>query len=252
MHARKARLIAALCAAAVVIATTLAAQTTLPGGQLNSPDQALPRQTRGAGVNSDATLEIVPRSSPTPVEISPASIPPSDAGSFNSPEQELPPLPTSGPPISMLANGAQQLQSALPYLGISVQRIDSHSTPGHDIEGLEIVSIDPNSPAERAGLKSRGGMTRLGASGATAGALMAPLDIALMPLLKKTGQLGQPGDLIVAIDDRRVIGEADLETALNDSKPGDTIYLTVVRLASNGTRRTMKLPVKLGEPRPAP
>jgi S1-C subfamily serine protease len=73
-----------------------------------------------------------------------------------------------------------------------------------------------------------------------------------MPLLKKTGQLGQPGDLIVAIDDRRVVGEADLETALGDSKPGDTIYLTVVRLASNGTRRTMKLPVKLGEPPPAP
>jgi S1-C subfamily serine protease len=186
------------------------------------------------------------------METSPASIPPSDTGSFNSPEQELPPLPTSGPPISMLANDAQQLQPALPYLGISVQRIDSHSTPGRAIEGLEIVSIDPNSPAERAGLKGRDGMTRLGASGATAGALMAPLDIALMPLLKKTGQLGQPGDLIVAIDDRRVVGEADLETALGDSKPGDTIYLTVVRLGSNGTRRTMKLPVKLGEPPPAP
>jgi len=95
-------------------------------------------------------------------------------------------------------------------------------------------------------------MTKLGASGATAGALMAPLDIALMPLLKKTGQLGQTGDLIVAIDDRRVAGEADLQTALGDSKPGDTIYLTVVRLASNGAHKTIKIPVKLGNPSPDP
>jgi S1-C subfamily serine protease len=132
-----------------------------------------------------------------------------------------------------------------PYLGISVQRIESHATPGHDLEGLEIVGVDPGSPAERAGLKSRGGMTRLGASSATAGALIAPLDIALMPLLKKTGQLGQSGDIIVAIDDRRVMGEVDLETALADLKPGDTIYLTVVRLANNG-KKTIRVPVKLG------
>jgi S1-C subfamily serine protease len=136
----------------------------------------------------------------------------------------------------------------LPYLGLSVQHIESHSTPGRDIEGLEIINVDPDSPAARAGLKGRGGMTKLGASGATAGALMAPLDIALMPLLKKTGQLGRTGDLIVAIDDRRVIGDADLETALGESKPGDTIYLTVVRLATDGARQTLKIPVKLGDP----
>jgi S1-C subfamily serine protease len=140
----------------------------------------------------------------------------------------------------------------LPYLGLSVQRIESRSTPGRDLQGLEIVSVDPDSPAEHAGLKGRGGMTKLGASGATAGALMAPLDIALMPLLKKTGQLGQPGDLIIAIDDRRVMGEEDLETALRDSKPGDTIYLTVLRLARDGAHKTVKIPVKLGNPAGAP
>src|SRR6516162_4007407 len=128
----------------------------------------------------------------------------------------------------MVSNNSNDSQPPLPYLGVSVQRIESHSTPGRDIDGLEIVSIDPDSPAERAGLKGRGGMTKLGASGATAGALMAPLDIALMPLLKKTGQLGQTGDLIIAIDDRRVDSELDLETALADSKAGDTIYFTVL------------------------
>jgi S1-C subfamily serine protease len=140
----------------------------------------------------------------------------------------------------------------LPYLGLSVQRIESRSKRGGKVVGLEIVSVDPNGPAERAGLKGRGGMTRLGASGATAGALMAPLDVALLPLLKKTGQLGQTGDLIVAIDDRRVTDEVDLETALDDSKPGDTIYLTVLRLGTDGTHQTLKIPVKLGNPVSAP
>jgi PDZ domain len=251
MLARKIRLMAVICVAAVVTAANIPAQTTAPDSQLKSLGQALPpTQNAGGGVNSDAALEIAPRfGPPLATEPSPASIP-SDSGDLtSSPQEELPPVPTNGPPSSMVSNDSQQ---PLPYLGISVQRIESHSTPGRAIDGLEIVNVDPNSPAERAGLKGRGGMTRLGASGATAGALMAPLDIALMPLLTKTGQLGQPGDLIVAIDDRRVAGEVDLETALGHSKPGDTVYLTVVRPASRGAPKTIKIPVKLGNPAPGP
>jgi hypothetical protein len=45
-----------------------------------------------------------------------------------------------------------------------------------------------------------------------------------------------------------VRGEEDLQTALGDSKPGDTIYLTVVRLANDGAHKTIKIPVKLGNP----
>ena len=147
---------------------------------------------------------------------------------------------------------ANPTHQTLPYLGLSVQRIESRAMRGHDFEGLEIISVDPKSPAADAGLRGRGAMTTLGASGATAGTLMAPLDIALMPILKKTGQLGQTGDLIVAIDDRRVTSEVDLATALSESKSGDTIYLTVVRLATDGTRQTMKIPVKLAGPLSSP
>jgi PDZ domain len=251
MRARKTKLIAAICTVALAIAANLPAQTAVPDSQSKPLGQvSSPNENRSAGANSDATLEISPRGGPTPpTETSPALIP-NDSGDLgSSPQQELPPVPTSGPPSSMVSNSPQP---PLPYLGVSVQRIESHSTPGRDIDGLEIVSVDPDSPAERAGLKGRGGMTTLGASGATAGALMAPLDIALMPLLKKAGQLGQTGDLIVAIDDRRVAGEADLETALGESKPGDTIYLTIVRLASGGAHKTIKIPVKLGSPTPLP
>ena len=179
----------------------------------------------------------------SPTENVPESAATAPSGLTNQ-EDELPPVPTSGPPSSMVSVSSAPLRP-LPYLGISVHRIESHSTPGRDVEGLEIVSVDPGSPAAHAGLRARGSMTTLGASGATAGALIAPLDLALMPLLKKTGQLGQAGDLIVAIDDRRITGEVDLQAALNDLKPGDTIYLTVVRPGRNGARETLRVPVRL-------
>jgi len=252
MRARKTRLRAVLCLAAVATAANVAARAAAGDSLPQPPVRASSQnQNSGTSVNSDATLEIAPRRGPQkPTAGSSDSIPTESDNLTNPPEEELPPVPTSGPPLPSMISTVPR--SPLPYIGLSVQQIETHSTPGRDIEGLEIVSIDPGSPAERAGLKGRGGMTKLGASGATAGALMAPLDIALMPLLKKTGQLGQTGDLIVAIDDRRVTGEADLEIALGQAKPGDTIYLTVVRSRGDGTHQTIKIPVKLSTPSSAP
>jgi S1-C subfamily serine protease len=138
-----------------------------------------------------------------------------------------------------------------PYLGISIQYIESQATPGRNVRGLAVVSVDPNSPADHAGLRGRGSMTGLGASGATAGALMPPLDIILMPLLQRSGQLGLNGDLIVAIDDKRIEYESDLQNEIDGLKPGDTIYFTLVRTEQKGGRETLKIPVKLGDPEQA-
>ncbi len=140
---------------------------------------------------------------------------------------------------------------AMPYLGLSVQYIVSEGFDGREVHGLEVVGVDPNSPAEEAGIRAQGTPTKLGASGATAGAMMPPLDLIVMPLLKKAGELGQTGDLIVAIDDNRVSGPDDLKTALETLKAGDVIYLTLVRVQRNASPATLKLPVRLGAPRDA-
>ncbi len=245
MRAWKIWLIGTICAAVLSRPARLPAQTAVSGPQITPPGQGSPQMDRRSG-NPDAALEIPPRGAPqaVPSEDSPPSAPIEAGGLGIDTEPELPPVPASGPPRSMINTSPHQ---RLPYLGLAVQRIESHSTPGRDVVGLEIVSVDPGSPAERAGLKGRGPMTRLGASGATAGALMAPLDIALMPLLKRAGQLGHTGDLIVAIDGRRIMGEVDLETALAESKPGDTIYLTIVRQGAGSARKTTMIPVKLGD-----
>ncbi|MGH7915924.1 MAG: PDZ domain-containing protein [Candidatus Binataceae bacterium] len=181
-------------------------------------------------LNSDNTLEIAPR-------------------------VETPPAPAPANHADANPSGVENTQAAYapprhkrPYLGIGVQYIYTHKSLGQIVQGLEVVSVDPGSPAERAGLHGRGTLTKIGASGATAGALVPPLDLIMMPLLKKAGQLGRTGDLIVAIDDHRVNGEGALSDALARLKPGDVVYFTVIRAMRNGSYKTLKLPVTLGNP----
>ena len=137
-----------------------------------------------------------------------------------------------------------------PYLGISVLYTVS-MRDGQKVSGLEVMDVDADSPASRAGLKARTPMTTIGASGATAGELLGPLDAALKPLLAKSGQLGEDGDLIVAIDDHRVTSDSDLPDHLGRLHPGDIIYLTVLRQQRGGTYKAVKLPVTLGFPKSA-
>jgi PDZ domain len=138
-----------------------------------------------------------------------------------------------------------------PYLGLSAQYIVTHDRPGKTVQGLEVVSVDKGSPAAQAGLEGRGQMTSVGETGATASNLMAPLNLIVMPLLARSGSLGSSGDLIVAIDDQRVDRPDALRQVLDSAKPGDVIYLTIVRAASGNKKDTIKLPVKLAAARPS-
>jgi S1-C subfamily serine protease len=57
--------------------------------------------------------------------------------------------------------------------------------------------------------------------------------------------MGHGGDLIVAVDDRRVRDQSDLESAMARLKPGDTMYLTVIRPDGN-SHQTIKIAVRVG------
>ena len=187
---------------------------------------------------SDQTLEIAPRIAPAPPA---AEVTPPAEGA---PGDETAPVQNGAAEASQQATPAN---TSHPYLGIAVQTIYSNDRPGRLIAGLEVVSVDRNSPAAIAGLRGRTKMSSIGESGATVSTLMAPLNLFMMPLLKKTGSLGQGGDLIVAIDDRRVVNDFDLESELGNRKPGDVIYLTITRTIADGSQKTLKLPIKLGD-----
>jgi hypothetical protein len=177
----------------------------------------------------DRTLEIAPQTAPLPPDSGVQELP-SD-GTY-APRQDTGSLDRNFNPGENDSNGDKHRK--LPYLGIVVQ-YTTECYLGAEEHGLEILSVDPNSPASHAGLNGRG-------SGAGAAAKIVSL------LLGPDANFGTHGDLIVAVDDHRVRSELDLEDELAELKPGDTMYLTVIRPLSGGSHKTMKIAVKVGKP----
>lgn len=128
-------------------------------------------------------------------------------------------------------------------LGMNVE-YQTYCYKGAEEHGLEVISVDANSPAEKSGLKPRGN-TGLAAAAMTASAFLGPLQIVTNHFLAKAEQDAH-GDLIVAVDDQRIRTKADLDDAMARLRPGDTMYLTVVRPLPGGDHKTMKIKVKVG------
>ncbi|MGO9603300.1 MAG: PDZ domain-containing protein [Candidatus Binataceae bacterium] len=135
------------------------------------------------------------------------------------------------------------------YLGAVVE-YTTQCYLGMEEHGLEVVSLDPTGPAARAGLHSRTGASALGVVGATAGLVLGPVELIVAPLLEHSGALGTGGDLIVAIDDVRMRDAYELQRAVRYLKPGDTVYLTVIRPLHDKGHQTMRIAIRLDEWRP--
>ena len=127
-----------------------------------------------------------------------------------------------------------------PYLGISVE-YSSQCFLGKEENGFEVMNVYPDSPAARAGLHARTSSTPMGDLGALGSILFLPVSVITMPLLRRSGALGVPGDLIIAVDDRRVRSEGEFKTALGHLKPGDTTYVTVIRPIPGGSHQTIRV-----------
>lgn len=127
-----------------------------------------------------------------------------------------------------------------PYLGIELE-YSTQCYLGMEEHGFEVVSVNPNSPASRAGLIGRTASTPAGELKALGSVLLGPVALVTFPLLRKSGALGTDGDLIVAVDDVRVRTEDEIRHALDHLKPGDTTYITVIRPLPGGYHRTMRI-----------
>jgi PDZ domain len=133
-----------------------------------------------------------------------------------------------------------------PYLGITVQ-YTTQCYLGMEEHGLEVLTVDPDSPAAQSGVQGRTAPNALGAAAATASSLVPLLNTLTDSVLSKHGDLGLGGDLIVAVDDHRIRSQQDLEDELARLKPGDTMYLTVIRPLYGGGHTTKKIAVTLGD-----
>jgi len=213
----------------------------------------------GQGSSDDATLEIAPQPGLTQPKPAVKEIP-SDR-TFNPGEDNSSVEPNFRPGTE---NGTGDIESnvnsnlnndvdnnrphARPYLGITVQYVTKCYQGGEE-HGLEVLTIDPNSPAAQAGLQARSGMTAIGAAVSTLTGILPGGSILASKALATSGAMGQGGDLIVAVDDKRVRDQSDLETAMSRLKPGDTMYLTVIRPDGSDERaphKTIKIAVHVG------
>jgi PDZ domain len=145
-------------------------------------------------------------------------------------------------------NGDNNRPHARLYLGITVAYTTMCYLGGEE-HGLEVLTVDPNSPAEQAGVQARSGMTAVGAALTTLSGIIPGGSILATKALGGTGVEGQGGDLIVAIDGDRVRDQSDLESAMARLKPGDTMYLEVIRPVGTGdhpAHKTITIAVKVG------
>ena len=245
-----------IAAGALIALTHLAfAQDSQTGSQGGSEPAS--HGIAGQGGSDDTTLEIAPQpglAAPKPAvkEIpSDRNFNPGDDTSSIEPnfrqgtENGTGDLDSS---INGNSNGEINRPRARPYLGITVQYATQCYLGGEE-HGLEVLTVDPNSPASQAGLQARSGMTAVGAALTTLSGILPGGSILATKALGGTGAVGQGGDLIVAIDDKRVRDQSDLESAMARLKPGDTMYLTVIRPDGAGdhvSHRTLKIAVRVG------
>ena len=202
-------------------------------GGTNAPSPRL----NGQG-GDEATLEIAPQPGLQPRKPSVQELP--SERRFNPGDSTS----SIEPNFRSNQNGGSYRPHNRPSLGITV-RYDALCFKGGEEHGLEVLSVDPNSPAERAGIHG---------PAETPGKVAAAETLAgIVPILGKFAQnmvensASAHGDLIVAIDDRRVRTQDDLEYALNQLKPGDTMYLTVLRPLPGHNHQTLKIAVTLGD-----
>jgi len=122
------------------------------------------------------------------------------------------------------------------YLGIAGQTVQACRYPA----GVRITRVIEGSPAQQAGLKGEGTWTW---PQAMAGVLtLTPLAPFVLPFVTDS-EHGGSGDLILAVDGKRIHTREELEQELKRFRPGDTVYFSVLREQSG----VHQIPVRLAE-----
>ena len=98
------------------------------------------------------------------------------------------------------------------------------------IKAVEVTSVDPGSPAERAGLRPARSLTGREVVTATVAGLLTLSHAAPLAthVLRATGGVGH-GDLILAVGGKRVTTRGEFERALSGFGSQAVVYLTVRR-----------------------
>ncbi len=118
-------------------------------------------------------------------------------------------------------------------IGIELREARRTLKSGEEADGLLVTRVFRGSPAAVAGIHaySQGIHNALTATAIVAGLIIPPA-ILMLPVLEYT-QVGESYDMIIGVDGARVTNFLDFQDQMRDLKPGEIVYLSVVR---NGRR----------------
>ena len=114
---------------------------------------------------------------------------------------------------------------------------------GGDVEGLMVLEVVKGSPAATAGLHPYTHNGKSALRGAALAAMMTPLPFVsvigfvAMPLIEYS-HVGESYDMIIGVDGSRVTNYLDFEDRMHDVRPGEIIYLSILR---DGKRSQIKV-----------
>ncbi len=125
-------------------------------------------------------------------------------------------------------------------LGVELREDCSRLKTDEKVCGLAVLEVRQGSPAEKAGIKRYTALTHDLLDGASvAAALVFPPAIVAVAVIDQSG-IGESFDLVIGVDGRRVRHILDFQDLTSNVRPGDTVYLTIVR---SGKR--MQVPVQV-------
>jgi S1-C subfamily serine protease len=123
-----------------------------------------------------------------------------------------------------------------PALGVGVINARGSLQGGQRFEGAEIIYVVPGSPGEMAGLAGRRPRTEMLIS---AGIFMASFFCPPVILVSTAlgAKMAEFDDFVIAVDGERIHNVVEFGAAFNQAKPGEIVYLTVIR---NGKRKQVR------------
>jgi len=125
-------------------------------------------------------------------------------------------------------------------LGIEL-REDCSKLQSHErVCGLAVLEVRNGSPAAKAGIRRYTAITHDVLDGASvAAALVFPPAIVAVAVIDQSG-IGESFDLVIGVDGRRIRHILDFQDLTANIRPGDTVYLTIVRAG-----KRLQVPVQI-------
>lgn len=123
-------------------------------------------------------------------------------------------------------------------IGLELREARRRLSDGEEADGLLVVDVAKGSPAYNAGLHAYKNTAHNVVTGAAlVAAMVFPPAIFAVPLIDYA-QVGESYDMIIGVDGARVTNYLDFEDRLHDLRPGEIVYLSVVR---DGKRQQIKV-----------